>query len=174
MDSREDIAARLSDGFAEVAAWYEALPDEKFEVGPDGKWSAGETLDHLIRSSQPLNKALRLPKIGPRILFGTSKSPSRDYDGVVNVYLDKLKKGGKASGQFVPKGGSAADKQKMIAAYLHEGTRLAEVTRSWSESDLDKYVLPHPLIGKMTVREMLLFTIYHTGHHLKTLKADYA
>ena len=37
--------------------------------------------------------------------------------------------------------------------------------------DLDKYVLPHPLLGKVTLREMLYFTIHHNEHHLELLKA---
>jgi hypothetical protein len=26
-------------------------------------------------------------------------------------------------------------------------------------------VLPHPLLGKLTIREMLYFTVYHGEHH---------
>ncbi len=36
----------------------------------------------------------------------------------------------------------------------------------WSEAALDRYRLPHPLLGKLTVREMLFFTLYHNAHHL--------
>ena len=42
---------------------------------------------------------------------------------------------------------------------------------SFSEKDLDNYILPHPLLGKLTIREMLFFTIYHVQHHeVLTLK----
>ena len=37
------------------------------------------------------------------------------------------------------------------------------------EEDLDNYILPHPLIGKTTIREMLYFTIYHVQHHHKAI-----
>jgi hypothetical protein len=30
---------------------------------------------------------------------------------------------------------------------------------------LDEYLLPHPLIGKLTIREILYFTIYHNLRH---------
>lgn len=33
--------------------------------------------------------------------------------------------------------------------------------------ELDKYILPHPLLGKLTIREMMYFTIYHVEHHKK-------
>ena len=42
---------------------------------------------------------------------------------------------------------------------------------SFSEKQLDTFILPHPLLGKLTLREMLYFTIYHAEHHKKqTLK----
>ncbi len=38
---------------------------------------------------------------------------------------------------------------------------------SFSEAQLDALILPHPLLGKLTLREMLYFTIYHVQHHEK-------
>jgi hypothetical protein len=40
----------------------------------------------------------------------------------------------------------------------------------WSEKNLDAYLLPHPLLGKITVREMLFFTTFHTDHHLNIMQ----
>ena len=42
----------------------------------------------------------------------------------------------------------------------------------FSVSDLDTYLLPHPLLGKMTIREISLWTAYHTEHHYKILKMN--
>jgi hypothetical protein len=30
--------------------------------------------------------------------------------------------------------------------------------------------MPHPLIGALTVREMLLFCVFHERHHLKVVR----
>jgi hypothetical protein len=30
--------------------------------------------------------------------------------------------------------------------------------------------LPHPLLGKLTVREMLFFTLYHQRHHVAVVE----
>jgi hypothetical protein len=49
--------------------------------------------------------------------------------------------------------------------------QLADVVGHWREEDLDRYRLPHPLLGKLTVREMLLFTVYHNYHHPRSLAA---
>ena len=54
-----------------------------------------------------------------------------------------------------------------------EGQRLVEVAGKWSESDLDEYVLPHPLLGDLTIRNMLQFSYYHLEHHLNIMMRDY-
>jgi hypothetical protein len=44
---------------------------------------------------------------------------------------------------------------------------LQNAIRRWPESALDGQLLPHPLLGPLTVREMRAFTVYHTAHHLQ-------
>jgi len=46
---------------------------------------------------------------------------------------------------------------------------LARRIDRFSETQLDQLILPHPLLGKLTLREMLYFTIYHVQHHQKQL-----
>lgn len=52
-------------------------------------------------------------------------------------------------------------------------TLCAAITR-WPEPALDAHRLPHPLIGRLTVREMLLFTLYHNRHHLENVQRRFA
>ncbi len=47
--------------------------------------------------------------------------------------------------------------------------KLCKRMNKYSEEELDKYILPHPLMGKVTLREMLYFTIYHVQHHEKQI-----
>ena len=171
--TKEEVASAITSEFKAMIQWYESQPNDKFKSGPDQKWTADQHLDHLIRSAAPVNMALRLPKVVLKLKFGTANRDSGDYDAVVAKYQDKLGQGGAASGQFLPKETAVENKQKKLDALKHEGERLAAITRKWSESNLDKYILPHPLIGRMTIREMLLFTIYHIRHHHKTLTENY-
>jgi hypothetical protein len=46
---------------------------------------------------------------------------------------------------------------------------LCEATVPWGEGSLDRCRLPHPLLGKLTVREMLFFTLYHNLHHVQNV-----
>jgi len=42
----------------------------------------------------------------------------------------------------------------------------------YSEQDLDELILPHPLLGKLTLREMMYFTMYHVLHHHKSIEEN--
>jgi hypothetical protein len=42
----------------------------------------------------------------------------------------------------------------------------------YPEKKLDSLILPHPLLGKLTLREMLYFTNYHVIHHHKLTNRD--
>jgi hypothetical protein len=43
--------------------------------------------------------------------------------------------------------------------------KLCKQLLDYSEKDLDELILPHPLLGKLTLREMMYFTMYHVTHH---------
>lgn len=114
--------------------------------------------------------ALRLPRLLPRLLFGKSNAPSRHYENIVQAYHDILAGGAQASGKYAPKTipipSDPVNYQRTKVATLTATIQsLAKALESWSEQDLDKIQLPHPLLGKLTVREMLFFTLYHLGHH---------
>ena len=70
--------------------------------------------------------------------------------------------------QIVPE-----NKNLYISKLKNEQTTLSIKFQKWKEKDLDIYLLPHPLLGKMTIREIVLWTAYHTEHHYKILKANY-
>jgi hypothetical protein len=146
------------------------LNKEEFEASPNGKWSAGQNLDHLIRAIKPLQLAFSLPKFILRLLFGKANRPSKTYDQLVDKYKTKLAAGGKASGPYVPGPVRFERKFLLIRNYEKQKERLSGKIQKQNEADLDNYILPHPLLGKVTLREMLYFTIYHNQHHLESLK----
>lgn len=147
------------------------LSKEQFEATPNNKWSAGQNLDHLIRAIKPLQTAYGLPKIALRIMFGRTNRPSKTFDELVAKYKAKLAAGGRASGPFIPPFISFEKKDELIKKYTSQKQKLIAKVESQSEKDLDIYILPHPLLGKVTLREMLYFTIHHNEHHLELLKS---
>jgi len=171
MQSKEEIITGLQESMGAVVDFIESQPDSAFEVAEEGKWSQGQQLEHLLRSAQPVNLALSFPKFVLEILFGTARRPGRDFAGVISRYTEALEAGGKASGLFVPpKQVAASRKAGLLHAYRNEIEKFEKTVPKWSDADLDRCVLPHPLIGKLTLREMLFFTIYHNRRHLESMQ----
>lgn len=168
--SKEDIQQAIEKSFSELIEWVDNQADKYFEQEVEGKWSAGQQLDHLVRSTRPVSMALRLPKFIIRIVGGKPNRPSRSYDGVIQKYKDALAKGGKASDPYIPAVIKLNKKKSLLDLFHYQGNKLAKGVNHWTEAQLDNYLLPHPLIGKTTVREMLFFTIYHTEHHLNSMQ----
>jgi len=48
--------------------------------------------------------------------------------------------------------------------------RLRKALAGWSERNLDRIRFPHPLLGRITARELAFFTIYHGHHHVAAVQ----
>lgn len=167
--TKEQIKTILEKSFTDFTTFTDTLSDHRFIVSPEGKWSAGQQLDHLIRCAKPVAKAMAMPRVLLR-LFGKPATHSRSYEQVMHIYQQALKKGGVTTRPYIPPVTEASQRQPLLQQFQSQKVRLLVQIDQWKEEDLDKYQLPHPLLGKMTVREMLYFTIYHNQHHLETLQ----
>jgi DinB superfamily len=132
------------------------------------KWSIAENVQHLIISTKVTTLAYSLPAFIVGWVGGKPNRQSRDYEALVEKYKQKLAAGGKASGIFVPKPMKiTADKEKLLAGWDKATAKyIAALQNSTNENKLDNYLARHPLLGRVTLRELCYFTIYHTQHHL--------
>ena len=94
-----------------------------------------------------------------------------DYDVLVKKYAGVLASGGKASGVFIPRKVNFSRREQLTGKLLKQVSKINEALDEVAEADLDKYLLPHPLLGKLTLGEMMYFTLYHVDHH-KTKTAE--
>jgi len=138
---------------------------------PDDKWSAAENIQHLIISTKMTALAYRLPKFVVKLIGGTPNRPSRTYEELKDKYYKKLADGGRASGLFVPKPIEIKySKKKLIDNWQNVAAAFIQaVTKNRTEQDLDNYLAKHPLLGRITLRELCYFTIFHTEHHLQAI-----
>lgn len=150
------------------------LIEAEFLYAPEGKWNAGQQADHIRMSVRPLKQALMLPAFMIRMLFGKANRPSRSYDELVARYQERLQGGGQAPARFRPKGCSFEGRVALAKSLMKEVEGVSRKAGRFSESQLDSLILPHPLLGKVTLREMLYFTVYHVGHHGDQVKANLA
>jgi len=146
------------------------IPDVKFFFRPAEKWSIAENVDHLIRAVKTTQLAYSLPKFIVRMASGKPNWPSRSYDELVAKYKLKLTQGGKASGRYLPKISGGTKFSLMQQWQRRNENYLESVELRWSDNQLDRYIVSHPLLGKITLRELCYFTIYHTEHHLDIIK----
>ncbi|HSF45405.1 MAG TPA: DinB family protein [Chitinophagaceae bacterium] len=168
----QEIASKLVSNHSAFTDYIDSLSDKDFMFNRNEKWTAGQQLDHLIRAVKPLTQGFMLPSWVFGLLFGKSNRPGKTYEELVEKYKLKLAAGGRASGQFIPPPISLSQKSDLIIKLNKLAGKLALQVSRLSEQDMDTYVLPHPLLGKLTLREMMYFTIYHVKHHEENIKAE--
>lgn len=170
-----EIAELLELKHQEIFDWLKNQPEENWEKGPNGKWTTGQHILHLINSIQLLNKALSYPKFILKYKFGVCNRPARDYKTIAKKYNEKLEKNQDRAKLFNQKLKKPTSKQRksLLTLYQIQQKKLQYKTKKISDKNLDTLVIPHPLMGKMTIREIIMWTAYHTQHHTETLKLLY-
>jgi hypothetical protein len=166
-NDRSEILAgigRLSD---ELVGYLDGFTDEAFFAPQGDHWSPAGHLRHLTRSVAAVGDAMQKPRV-LLLAFGRARQASRSFEEVVAAYRLVLDGGGQA-GRFAPRG-EDPERHLIVADGQLAGKRLRRATTKWSEAALDRYRLPHPLMGKLTVREMLFFTLYHNAHHARRIR----
>jgi hypothetical protein len=144
--------------------------DSKRFAEPFGEaWSPADNVRHLVKSTTPVTLALKLPRLALLALCWHANRASTPYEDLVERYHDVLAEGGKA-GRYAP---SPVRPPANLLAWQADLVRecqcavraLGRAVEPWNERDLDRCQLPHPLLGRLTVREMLFSTLNHYEHH---------
>lgn len=170
-----EIADLLDKKHQELFSWLEEQPQENWEQGPKGKWSTSQHILHLADSLQLLNKALNYPSFFLKYKFGTCNRASRNYDAVAKRYQQKLIENQEKARVFNQKLKKPIlkERKRLITRLQILQKKLQYKTVKISDKNIDTLVIPHPLMGKMTIREIIMWTAHHTEHHTKTLKKFY-
>lgn len=149
-----------------------SIDKNNFFYQPAEKWSIAQNVKHLIISANTTRLAFSLPKFIIKLYVGKPNRSSRSYDELVSKYKLKLQQGGRASGRFIPqKQSNNMGKGQLLDSFNQSMVKLVStIENKWTEQQLDQYIAPHPLLGKITLRELGYFTIHHTYHHLNIIK----
>jgi uncharacterized damage-inducible protein DinB len=170
--TKDTLIAVLEDSNRRVTEWFAAIPAGDFFTRHAEVWSASDNMDHLIRAHKPIAMALKLPKITLRAMFGKPDKASISYKELCQKYRDEITRGAQASGRYLPRqehpdSNAEAKKRELLNQFSKASNELVAAAEKWDEKELDEYYLPHPILGKLTVREMLFFTIYHNLRHAR-------
>lgn len=144
-----------------------SLSDSNFNRTLADKWTSSQQLEHIIKSVKSVDMAFGLPMFVLKMKFGLANRPSKTYTELVKKYLKTLedKKDYEIPSEFAPDEIPLVRKEKSLKKLKKIVSKLADRISRFSEEELDTYILPHPLMGKLTLREMLYFTAYHVKHH---------
>ncbi|PWG04782.1 DinB family protein [Polaribacter aquimarinus] len=173
---KEAIADLLEEKNQVLFDWLSSQPEDNWEKGPDNKWTVGQQILHLVSSLQLLNNALSYPRFFLKYKFGTCNRESRDYETVTKKYQEKLiinQERARIFNQKLKKP-SQKDRARLLNRLQIQNKKLQYKLRKISNINLDTLVIPHPLMGKMTIREIIMWTAHHTEHHTNILKKNYA
>jgi hypothetical protein len=168
--SRKELAFALRRLCTDSALYWNAMPEEEFVAPLGGTWSPADHVRHLTKSVHAVARGLSMPRIVLRLLFPIRGRVSRRYDMLVKTYHEALRRGEQA-GRFAPSpravpGDPEVYRREVLSTHQEAVNRLADLIMRWSKDQVDDIAMPHPLLGKLTVREMLMFTLYHNHHHV--------
>ncbi|MDX1993056.1 MAG: DinB family protein [bacterium] len=170
--SKEDVIAHLREIQQGLRADIDAMPNAEFEREGETTWSPSGYVKHLILSLKPTAKGFNFPPEQLESTFGFAPAPSRTYQEVVVAYESLIEQGLRAelSDRLIPVAyrfpEGVTDEQAYLADTWDESNdRLIAALDPWDEAALDRYQLPHPALGMLTLREMLFFTLHHNTRH---------
>jgi DinB superfamily len=176
MHEKTTIAAALR---LEMEAMKNPFLDKKYpenwQILPPsaGKWTPLQQLDHLVLSVIAVNKALKwVPKFVIRYKYGVPNRVGRTYDELTARYDEKIKTKNLVNNPYSSGIITLDQREKLLQHFETEHVTFIRLFSKWSEKDLDAYLFPHPLLGKITVRELLFFMVHHVGHHRKLMLAS--
>ena len=171
--NKSQIIEQFTIANKEMVEFYSSIPDEQFFSKPESGWSPLENIKHL-------NSAITVVAIFTRkelsfllLLFGKGNSQNTIPE-VVKNYNDKLNSGSGA-GVFTPLFSSnhiePGRKEVELKTLQSSINTLIDVIRQWTDEEMDKTNILHPIMGIITVREMLYFNYYHLYHHSAKVQA---
>jgi len=176
VQTKSQLTTDLKNAFLETIEWVNQQPADHFNMDMvSGKWTIAGHLYHLIKSTKAVSQGMKMPKAQLEGLFGKINRAERSYEGMIEKYtrtINDVKF--KTPNPYEAEAGRTFDQPSLIKRFEHELDQFISVLENWKEDDMGNYVMPHPAMGKCTMREFCYFTILHTYHHLNLLKMNYS
>jgi len=169
--NKKELRQHINLKFDEVLHFVRKQNDAEFAVSnTEGKWSAGQNLDHLRKSTKVINKVMSIPKLAHWYKFGRIKNASDDYEGLKRSYKEKTLNGVNAPKTYQPNPLTNEDKTWLMEKFDREREKLINNMYKSSDNYLNTYAIKHPLLGKMSMKSIIYFTCIHTEHHFDLMK----
>jgi hypothetical protein len=173
MDKTNLIKA-LDENVFQFNEFVSNLQKDEFEININDRWSAGQDLVHLIKVLRIVNIGFTLPKPLLRLMYGTNKNDNKSFEHLKQLYKKALADGAKAPSVYIPKPVAYQEKDNLIQKHESLNKSFINKLNNHTQFELVSYRLPHPILGKISLGELAMFTTFHTSHHLELLKSKLA
>ena len=163
-----ETLAALESNARDITKFFSSQPDDALFTGDADHWGPAHHLVHLTQTCAAIERGLR-----SRALPRHSSGRSRSYAEVRDAATSSL--GATSKERLLDMGrkvviAPGVTRAQLVEAFLAASVSMRAAAVGWSEEDLDRQAMKHPLIGEMTAREMLLFCVVHERHHLKLVR----
>jgi hypothetical protein len=162
---KQAITDLLTNKYSLFVNYINSLTAEEYNFSYQQKWTAGQQLGHIALCVKPLVQVYSMDKPIIEQSFGRTDREKHTYEGLLNIYLEKLKEGGKAPARFLPENVPFNERETLCEILTKMIKELNVKIETFNEEELDTLLIPHPLLEKLTLREMLYNAIYHVTHH---------
>ncbi len=161
MDSIVEELVRLSN----------SVKEEQFFHKND-KWSIAENLEHIRLSFLTSWKKMFWPKFIIRRLNGKPDHDSLPYEMLEESFQKKTEETQDPCKQYEPHiDPGTTNKEKMLDQFQGTYNRfMNEFRYYWEDEHIDHYQVSHPVLGKVTIRELLYFNLFHCWEHFRIMR----
>ncbi len=168
--AKPTISAAFGQAKDEIASFFSALALDDFVGHANTEWRGSQTLEHLVKFMETMAQGTAMPREAMRKRWGYPEKPSGSLQDIRERYVQALANGAQSPEGYYPSAQASmqvADYRRDLLARWHSANdRLVHNLESWTEAELDDYCVLHPLLGKLTVRELLFCALCHNQGHL--------
>lgn len=174
---KPELKILLNESFEKVQSWYQTKSSEHFEFKPSAdKWTSGQHALHLLMASSAFEKGLKMNKWILRYKFGTNNRDERDFQETKDRYYERVKLASPEflkNNPFSPSEVKAFEREIILTKLKEKSEKINRRLDRWNEKQLSTIIVPHPAMGKLTMREMCYFIAFHNDHHVDILNKIY-
>lgn len=138
------------------------------------KWTAAQHLFHIVKSSKAISNGFNLPKETLKSMFGSLEREPYEIASLKSNYEKMLSGGVKAPPAFSADPERQFTKDELRKRLGDEEANFQLSILKWEKDELTSYVMPHPVMGNLSLLEFCYFNILHNRHHLNTLNQKYS
>lgn len=164
-----DILAALEGNSREIEAYFAGLPAQAFFSGDEICWGPAHHLSHLTHAHERAARGFAAPGKLP----SHERGRSRTFEEVRTAYQTRLAQVPAEQllqNPLPPRLAPGATQADVVLGFVEASAKVRAAAGEWSETDCDSRAMPHPFLGWLSAREMLLFFVLHDRLHLEGVR----